>query len=109
LLTDFASQPKIWMWEDLRAISQGFVRYFFVSDAIILNYGSIDHQRMFYLGQQPDVVLFPTAREDVPDQYIGLTNQQLWDRYGIAMGGMVAPSNTFAVPYVGGGTVAYKS
>jgi hypothetical protein len=33
------------------------------------------------------------AVEGVPTEYVGLTTQQLWNYYGIAIGGSVAPSN----------------
>jgi hypothetical protein len=108
LLTDFTTEPKIWMWEDLRPISQGYVTFLVVRDAIVLNYGAIDYQKLYYLGQQANAVLFPTARDDVPAEYIGLTSQQLWDRYNMVLGGSIAPNNTFAVPFISGGTVAPK-
>jgi Ca2+-binding RTX toxin-like protein len=106
LLTDFTSQPKILMWEDLRPISQGTAAFFFVRDAVVLNYGSIVNQQLYYLGQRPTTVLFPTPREDVPAEYVGLTNQQLLNQFGIALGGELMPSNTFSVPYITGGRVA---
>ena len=109
VLTDFTSEPNIWMWEDLRPISQGYLIYLTVPDQVVLNYGSIAYQQLYFSAQQPHVVLFPTAREDVPPEYIGLTNQQLWDRYRVALGGGLAPRNTFAVPFLAGGTVAPRS
>jgi hypothetical protein len=109
LLTDFASQPRIWMWEDLRPISQGVVGFYLVRDEIVLNFGSIANQQLYYLGQRPDAVPFPTFRADIPAFYVGLSNQQLWDELGVALGDAIAPSDTFTVPFINGGTVAPKA
>jgi hypothetical protein len=106
LLTDFTSQPKIAMWEDLRPISGGTANYFFVPDSVVLNYGSISNQRLYFLGQSPSFVPFPTPRADVPAQYVGLSNQQLMNQFGVALGGELMPGNTFTVPFITGGKVA---
>jgi hypothetical protein len=41
-------------------------------------------------------------RYDVPAEYVGLTNQELWDQYNVALGGAVAPPFTYTVPYING-------
>jgi hypothetical protein len=70
---------------------------FFVKDTIILNYGQFQNQQLFFNEQHANYIPFPTARPDMPSQYIGLTNQQLWNQFGIALGGGVAPSNAVNV------------
>ncbi|MFO0789890.1 MAG: G8 domain-containing protein [Pirellulales bacterium] len=75
------------------------VDVFFVKDKILLNYGPYVNQQLYFESQKPDFVPFPTARPDANPAYIGLTNQQLWDRYGVALGGKIAPAS--AVPAAG--------
>jgi hypothetical protein len=74
-------------------------------DVVILNFGPFSNQRVYYTSQLPDAVPFSVPAEGVPDEYIGLTAQQLWDRYGKAIGGALAPSNAFTSPLVSGGVV----
>ena len=71
---------------------------FFVKDTIILNYGPFVNQQLFFNEQKANYIPFPTVRADMPLQYIGLTNQQLWDRFGVALGGGIATSNAVTVP-----------
>jgi hypothetical protein len=75
---------------------------FFVKDVILLNYGPYANQRLYNLMQQANAVPFPNPRPDMPAAYIGLTNQQLWDQFGVALGGAIAPSNAFTSPYING-------
>ena len=106
LLTDFTSEPKISMWEDLRQISGGTAEFFFVPDWVMLNYGAISYQRLYFSGQHPGFVPFPTPRADVPAKYIGLSNQQLMNHFGLAIGDALMPGNTFTAPFITGGRVA---
>ena len=53
--------------------------------------------QVFYLEQQADW-LVPSATERSPDGYLGppesgITNQQLWDKYGVATAGAIAPAS----------------
>ncbi len=70
---------------------------FFNDDIVILDFGPFDYQRLYYTQQRADGVPFPTPRGDIPPEYIGLTNQQLWDLYGVALGGAIAPSDAYSV------------
>jgi hypothetical protein len=82
---------------------------FFVKDRVVLNFGPFKSARAYYWRQQADVVPFPVSRPDVPAQYVGLTNRQLWDRFGKALGGEVAPAAVYTVPYIDGGLIAQNS
>lgn len=84
------------------AADMGNINRAFLDDTVILDFGPFAHQRLYYNQQQADLVLFPEPREDVPLEYVGLTNQQLWDQYGVAFGGAVAPSDAYTVPQVVG-------
>ena len=57
-------------------------------------------------GSRPTSLPFPKARADVPAEYVGLTNRQLWDRFGKALGGEVAPAAIYTLPYISGGLIA---
>ena len=75
---------------------------FFVNDVILLNFGLFSNQRLYFNEQRANYVPFPVARPDAPAAYIGLTNQQLWDEFDVALGGAIAPANAFTVPNIGG-------
>jgi hypothetical protein len=108
LLSGFTDQPRIELWQDLSPIGRHSVAIHLVRDAIILNPGSDTEQQLYFPGQRPDSVLFPVARSDTPAEYIGLTSQQLLDQFGVALGGMLAPTDVFTVPLVKGGLVVPK-
>jgi hypothetical protein len=62
---------------------------YFVPWQILLPTG----QQLYYANQAPNYVPFPTATAGIPGAFDGLTNQQLWNTYGLAMEGALAPSN----------------
>jgi hypothetical protein len=105
LLTGLTGTPKIKLAEDLYPVPHNTAELFFVQDKVILDFGPFQQQQAFYWGQQANSIPFPTARADVPAAYVGLTNQQLWDRSGKALSGQVAPSDTFSVPNIVGGLI----
>lgn len=74
----------------------------FTNDIVTLNFGSFNNRRLYYEAQLPEVVPFPQPYPGLPAEYVGLTNQQLWDTYGIAIGGAIAPSNSIRVPNITG-------
>jgi hypothetical protein len=78
---------------------RGYIGYAFNSDLVILNYGPFVNQRAYYALQAADAIPFPTPVADLPPEYVGLTNQQLWDDFGVALGNAVAPA--VAMPYPG--------
>jgi hypothetical protein len=62
-------------------------------------------QQVYYLEQAADSVPFPTldTTPNLPPEFVGLTNQQLFDTYGLAIGGIVAPPDAAASdPHVRG-------
>ena len=93
LITGLTGQPVI----KTEFVTTPIVGYtadtFFVKDVITLNFGQFVNQQLFGMMQLATAVPFPTPRADVPSNYVGLTNQQLWDLYGVALGGAIAPSN----------------
>jgi hypothetical protein len=73
---------------------------FFVSDIVTLNFGQFVNRRLYSILQLANFVPFPTPRADVNPIYVGKTNQELWNTYGYAIGGAIAPAITFTVPYI---------
>ena len=84
----------------LEVTGYGPVTTFLVNDLIILNFGPFINQRLYYVDQLPNSIPFPTPRPDAPAAYIGLTNQQLWNQFGVALGGAIAPVSSYSVPSI---------
>ncbi|HVT26379.1 MAG TPA: hypothetical protein VHE81_00030, partial [Lacipirellulaceae bacterium] len=78
------------------------VDIFFVNDTVMLDYGPFDNQRLYSLGQAASFIPFPQPRLDAPATYVGLTNQQLWDEFGVTVGGAIAPPSAVTYPNVVG-------
>lgn len=55
-----------------------------------------------FVASNPGVKHGPVAAAWVPAALLNLTNQQLWDTYGLAIGGTVAPANAVADPLING-------
>jgi Ca2+-binding RTX toxin-like protein len=104
LITGLATLPRISMNAIYRD-SDGSINSFFTPDSVILNFGPFVNQRVYYDLQHPDAIPFPKAAAGVPSDYIGLTSQQLWDQYGVAVSGSLAPANTITVPLISGGLI----
>jgi hypothetical protein len=105
LLTELTGTPKITLADNVEPIPNNSAELFFIHDRVILDFGLFDHQQAFYWRQLAHIIPFPDARPDVPAAYVGLTNQQLWDRFGKALGGQIAPSDTFSVPNIVGALI----
>jgi hypothetical protein len=102
LITGVPAQTKITTFIDTNPFGYPNVNIFLVSDVIVLNFGAFAYQRLYFEMQQASAIPFPVARPDVPAAYIGLTNQQLWNQFGVALGGAIAPANTYIVPNIVG-------
>jgi hypothetical protein len=102
LITGVPAQTKITTFIDTNPFGYPNVNIFLVSDVIVLNFGAFAYQRLYFEMQQAIAIPFPVARPDVPAAYIGLTNQQLWNQFGVALGGAIAPANTYIVPNIVG-------
>jgi hypothetical protein len=85
------------------------VTHDFLPDRVILNYGTYANQQLYYTAQLPTYVPFPVAAASVPAAYVGLTNQQLHDQFGISIGGVIASPDAHVVPRVSGGLVGSPS
>jgi Ca2+-binding RTX toxin-like protein len=100
LLTGNLVQPKIQMLLDDYPISGYSATAYFVNDVVLLDYGPYENQRLYNAMQRADAVPFLNSRSDIPPQYVGLTNLQLWNLYGVTLGGAIVPSNAITVPNI---------
>src|SRR5262249_44820895 len=68
--------------------------------------GTVMYQgkQVYSVAQAPSYVPFKAGQAPawVPAQLIGKTNQQLWNQYGLAMGGILAPPGSTTDPKVQG-------
>jgi hypothetical protein len=71
----------------------------FTPDRILINakMGEVllDGKQLYYYAQAADHVLFEAGKAAayIPEELIGKTNQELWDLYGLALGGTLAPTD----------------
>jgi hypothetical protein len=83
---------------------------FFNKDVIKLGVVQFNGQQLYYKEQAADYVPFPTgpavdpnkagaiATDQIPAEFLDKTNQYLWDNYGLAIGGILAPATTGVNP-----------
>jgi Ca2+-binding RTX toxin-like protein len=100
LITGQATAPKIASWTDMFPVPNTSATGYFSNDTVILNFGQFVNQRLYNTLQVAGAIPFPTSRTDLPNIYVGLTNQQLWNQYGFALGGAIAPANALTVPNI---------
>lgn len=60
-----------------------------------LDYGPYSNQQLYFRQQDASAVPFPEPVPGLPPGYVGLTQSQLFQQFGVAVGGAVAPSNAF--------------
>jgi hypothetical protein len=58
----------------------------------------IDGKELYWADEAPSAVVFPTGNAGIPPQLVGLTAQQIYDQYGIAPQGLLAPADTVPMP-----------
>jgi len=80
------------------------VETYFSPDIVRLGTVRFNNHQVYYDRQAADFVPFTleTSPDWVPDELIGLTNTQLWEQYGIAPGGTVAPQDAVRVDRING-------
>ena len=67
-----------------------------LDEILVYDYNGVsgDDFQVFYLEQAPDFIVPQSANRFIGSPEAGLTNQQNWDTYGIAISGAVAPCAT---------------
>lgn len=99
LITGFSYIPKIEMRMNTTLTGSGVAAYF-GQDIVTLNFGPFVNKRLYYVQQAATAVPFPLPISGLPPAYVGLTNQQLWNQHGVALGGAVAPLGSITVPQI---------
>jgi hypothetical protein len=101
VIQGFVITPKIASWSDLNPLPHNVsAAAYFANDVVTLNFGPFVSQRLYNLLQQSNSIPFPIARPDIPSIYVGLTNQQLLNQYGVSLGGAIAPVTAFTATNV---------
>ncbi len=63
-----------------------------------LRYGPYSNHRLYFKQQDASAIPFPEAITGLPTAYVGLTQAELMDRFGIAVGGEIAPNSVEQEP-----------
>jgi hypothetical protein len=95
------TQYEIYMRPDYSIAAWG-LPHVFASSSVTLNYGRYSNTAVYFHTQQTDYVPFPNPQSGVPSKYIGLTNQQIYNRFGMRMSGEFAPATAGEVPQIMG-------
>jgi hypothetical protein len=76
----------------------------FSPDIVRLGTVRLNGLQVYYDKQAADYVPFPAGDSPafIPPELIGKTNQQLWDAYGIAPAGIIAPSDAVRIDRING-------
>jgi len=69
----------------------------FRNQVVRLDYGPHNDRQIYFLEQDPDHVLYPEAENLIPNEYIGLTAQEIQDQLGQTVAGELAPQNVVTV------------
>ena len=77
---------------------------YFSPDIVRLGTVRFNNHQVYYDKQAADFVPFTleTSPDWVPDELLGLTNTELWNQYGIAPGGTVAPEDAIRIDRING-------
>src|SRR5262249_38839911 len=104
-------QEDIFMDPDYDAVFQRGARgshgpnMFFIPDVVLLDTPQFKGRQLFYQEQTANFVPFDkesTRTDRLPAELIGMTNQQMWKRYGLAFGGAPAPADAVRQPRIHG-------
>jgi hypothetical protein len=95
------TQYDIYLQSNFNPTNRDVTRVF-NRDVILLGTITYNGKQLYYLEQAADFVPFKPgeAPDYVPPELLGKTNQQLWDAYGLAVGGIVAPANVSTDPRI---------
>ena len=78
------------------------IRKLFSPDIIKLGTIRYNGMQLYYHEQAADFIPFKSgsAADYMPEELIGKTNAQLWEEFGLAVGGAVAPQGAFTDPTI---------
>jgi hypothetical protein len=95
---------QVQMYPQIGSFNPDYIDYthVFLPDTVILNYGPFVNQEVYYVQQLANYVPFPVAATGLAPAYVGLTNQQLHDKFGRELGGAIAPANASTPLWIDG-------
>ena len=76
----------------------------FTPDIVRLGTVRLNGQQVYYHKQAADFIPFPVhdSPDFIPSELLGKTNREIWEAYGIAPAGIVAPSEAIGVDRING-------
>jgi hypothetical protein len=101
LITGFTTMPRIGMYMNTILTGTSVAGYF-GQDIVMLDFGPYANKRIYYPQQAAAAVPFLSPIEGLPSEYVGLTNQLLFELHGVALGGAVAPIGSYTLPEIVG-------
>ncbi len=98
------TQHQIYLQKNFNLEKVKDINLLFSPDLIRLGTVKYQGKQVYYLEQAADVVPFPAgeAADYIPEEFIGKTNQQLWNEFGLAVGGAIAPQDAITDPAIRG-------
>ena len=102
-----AERQNIVTSSDTRILVDSSPEWFLYNDQITLNFGDYSGQQLFHSQQASDFVPFHAQPaqvtpedpgEDIPEQYIGLSNAEMQDQFGVSLGGVIASIDAVDAP-----------
>ncbi len=92
---------QIYLWTKFNPDMNDLTRLF-ARDIIRMGTMIYDDHQLFYHAQAADFIPFTleTAADYVPQAIIGLSNSELWNAYGLAIGDAIAPEDAFIDPVI---------
>jgi hypothetical protein len=104
------TQFDVYLQSNFNPMEQDITRLF---NPDVIRMGTVRHNgvQLYYNEQAADFVPFPAISSAsgapvtapyIPAQLLGLTNQQIFNQFGLAIGGIIAPANATRDPKING-------
>lgn len=87
-----ASQRNI-VLTSFNVANKGSFENVFQPMSVILDGGAFENQRVYFALQSPNAVVFPTSAPLLNAAWLGKTNRELHDEFGLAFGDAIAPDD----------------
>jgi hypothetical protein len=91
------SQQNVFMRIDSTLLATIGNEHLLDPHSVVLDYGSFSEANLYYLEQAAEHVPYPVPIVGVPSRYVGRTNAELMDDFGVAVGGQIAPPSAHEV------------
>ena len=78
--------------------------HLFYDDQIFV-YDSFGRRQIYFHEQAASFIPFPEQQEFVPDEYVGKSNEELWNEFGKAIAGQISPPNAAEIDSIFGGVI----